>query len=260
MSVGSNARENGAGKRTIRVAAAGDIHCWPGREDEVRGSLGDVADQADLLVLAGDLTTHGEPEEARALARICADLGVPVFAILGNHDWHAGKSEAVEEVLTEAGVTMLERRAVVHRTPRGDVGIVGAKGFIGGFQGSHLPDFGEPLLREVYAETTRYVEALDRGLREIAHCPIRIVVLHYAPCLDTIEGEGEGIHAFLGSDRLAVPIHEHEPDLVVHGHAHSGRLEGAIGEVPVFNVSSPVIGRGYWVFEFQAAQAVAPIH
>jgi Icc-related predicted phosphoesterase len=139
--------------------------------------------------------------------------------------------------------------------------VAGTKGFVGGFPGSHLPDFGEPLLREVYRETTREVEALDRGLREIALCQVRIVMLHYAPTRDTIEGEAPGIWAFLGTDRLAAPIAEHEPDLVLHGHAHSGTFEGALGGVPIYNVSVPVMGRDFWLFELEATAAPStPIH
>jgi len=112
-----------------------------------------------------------------------------------------------------------------------------------------MPDFGEPLLREVYAEGMREVEALDAGLREIALSPLRIVLLHYSPATDTLEGERRDIWAFLGSDRLAVPIREHAPDLVLHGHAHAGTFAGHIGEVPVHNVSVPVMGEDFWVFE-----------
>src|SRR5438034_132546 len=130
-----------------------------------------------------------------------------------------------------------------------EIGIVGAKGFVGGFHGAHLPDFGEPLLRELYAETTREVKAVARGLKSIAHCPVRIVLLHYAPVAETLVGEPAGIWSMLGSDRLAAPISEHEPDLVLHGHAHAGAFQGAIGPVPVYNVSVPVIGRDFSVFE-----------
>jgi uncharacterized protein len=131
---------------------------------------------------------------------------------------------------------------------------------VGGFPGSHLPDFGEPLLRTVYGETTRDVEALDRGLREIALCPTRIVLLHYAPLEQTIAGEPPGIWAFLGTDRLAAPIAEHEPDLVLHGHAHAGTFEGAIGDSPVYNVSVPVMERDFWLFELDARPATRAIH
>ena len=130
-----------------------------------------------------------------------------------------------------------------------EVGIAGLKGFVGGFPGSSLPDFGEPLLREVYRQTSDDVAALDEGLRAIAHCPYRIVLMHYSPCADTLRGEPEGIWAFLGNERIAAPIREHEPDLVLHGHAHAGTFEGRIGASPVYNVSVPVMGRDFWLLE-----------
>ena len=216
---------------------------------------------ADLVLLAGDLTTHGEPEQGAVLAEACAPLGLPVIAVLGNHDWHADRRDELVAVLESGGIQVLDRSWTTCVAGGVDVGIVGVKGFVGGFPGSHLPDFGEPLLRTVYRETSAEVEALDRGLREIALCPTRIVLLHYAPTEATIDGEAPGIWAFLGTDRLAAPIAEHEPDLVLHGHAHSGTFSGQIGEVPVYNVSVPVIGRDFWLFELDvSAPARTPIH
>jgi len=245
----------------LRIAAAGDIYYSPAHREQVHEAFARLRDSDDLVMLAGDLTTHGEPEQAQVLADATRDLDVPIFAVLGNHDWHADRVPELREVLEGGGIRLLDREHVICQAGGVEVGIVGVKGFVGGFAGSHLPDFGEPLLREVYAETSRDVEALDHGLREIAVCPTRIVVLHYAPIAATIDGEGSGIYAFLGSDRLAAPIAEHEPDLVLHGHAHSGTFQGAIGEVPVYNVSVPVIERDFWLFELDvAARARAPIH
>src|SRR5437868_9718541 len=194
----------------LRIAAAGDLHCSEQRREEVAESVAALDGAADLVLLAGDLTTLGEPEQGRVLADACARLDIPVFAVLGNHDWHAARSDELVSVLEEGGVRVLDREWATCQAGGSEVGIVGVKGFVGGFPGSHLPDFGEPLLREVYRETSQEVEALDRGLREIALCPIRIVLLHYAPTSATVEGEAPGIWAFLGTDRLAAPIAEHE--------------------------------------------------
>ncbi len=254
-------RQQTGGSRCLRIAAAGDLHCSEAHREQIRQSFHALRDVADLVLLAGDLTTHGEPEQGAVLADACAALDVPVFAVLGNHDWHADRRDDLVEVLRAGGIRVLDRDWTTCEAAGLEVGIVGIKGFVGGFPGSHLPDFGEPLLRDVYRETSLEVEALDRGLREIAVCPTRIVLLHYAPSEATIAGEPQGIWAFLGTDRLAAPIAEHEPDLVVHGHAHAGTFEGAIGDVPVYNVSVPVIGRDFWLFELDVrAPARTPIH
>lgn len=250
-----------ASSGSVRIAAAGDIHCSQATRERTERAFAGLRGRADLLLLAGDLTTHGEPEQAAVLAGACRELELPVVAVLGNHDWHADRTDAVIEVLEDAGVTVLDRSTATYCLSDIEIGIVGAKGFVGGFPGSHLPDFGEPLLREVYAETTRDVEAVDRGLKAIAHCPLRIVLLHYAPSAETLIGEPEPIWTMLGSDRLAAPIAEHEPDLVLHGHAHAGTFTGAIGAVPVFNVSVPVMGRDFWIFEVaDLERATAPVH
>jgi len=202
-----------------------------------------------IVLLAGDLTTHGEPEQAAILAEAASALEIPVLSVLGNHDWHSNRRDEVTAVLEESGVVVLDRGHRVLEICDTQVGVVGCKGFVGGFTGSHIPDFGEPLLRQVYAEGMAEVEALDAGLRAVAMCPFRIVLLHYAPTTETLEGERRDIWAFLGSDRLAVPIREHAPDLVLHGHAHAGTFAGRIAEVPVHNVSVPVMGEDFWVFE-----------
>jgi Icc-related predicted phosphoesterase len=245
---------------TIRVAAAGDIHCRDSVRDDVIRAFAGLAGEIDLVLLAGDLTTCGDPHEAEILAEACAPLSVPVVAVLGNHDWHAGRADEVVAVLERGGIQVLERASTIHEISGHEVGIVASKGFVGGFGPSHLPDFGEPLLRDVYAETSRDVDALDAGLREVANCPLRIVLLHYAPVEETLVGERRDIWVFLGTDRLAAPIVEHQPDVVLHGHAHSGTFEGRIGEVPVYNVSVPVMGRDFWLLELSVpARAGTPI-
>jgi Icc-related predicted phosphoesterase len=241
----------------IRIAAAGDVHYGGERDRErARSAFAGLEGRADLILLAGDLTTHGEPEQAAVVAGAAAELGVPVLAVLGNHDWHSNRRDEVAAVLEEAGVGVLDRSHRVLELCGTQVGVAGTKGFVGGFTGSHMPDFGEPLLRQVYAQGMEEVAALDASLRAIAMCPFRIVLLHYAPTAQTLEGERRDIWAFLGTDRLAVPIAEHAPDLVLHGHAHAGTFAGAIGEVPVYNVSVPVMAEDWWVFEMTGAKRV----
>jgi uncharacterized protein len=234
---------------SVRVAAAGDIHCSEEERSRLETAFMDAERESDLILLAGDLTTYGEPEQAEVLADVARGIGAPVYAVLGNHDWHADRHEELVSALRGGGIHVLERASDVVTVGGIEVGIVGTKGFVGGFTGSLLPDFGEPLLRRVYAETSAEVSALDRGLRKVCDCAVRIVLLHYAPTKTTIEGEPETIWTYLGSERLAEPIAEHQPDLVLHGHGHRGSFAGQIGDVPVFNVGIPVIGRDFWIFE-----------
>ena len=246
------------GRCRVRVAAAGDLHCREANADHVAEAFQAIASEADLILLAGDLTTHGEPAQAVFLAQACDGIAVPVVAVLGNHDFHSAQADELSAALAEAGIIVLDRQSQVFDVDGTEVGVVGVKGFVGGFAGSHLPDFGEPLLREVYRETSDEVEAIADGLTAVAHCPIRIVLLHYAPIEETLEGEPVGIHTFLGSSRLADPIREHEPDLVLHGHAHAGSFEGSIGNTPVHNVSVPVMKQDFWVFQLEAEERAAP--
>ena len=188
---------------TIRIAAAGDIHCHEGNRAEIVEAFARIGERADLVLLAGDLTTHGEPEQAAVLANACSGLDVPVFAVLGNHDWHANRMNEVVRALETGGITVIDRRSAILEVRGVSVGLAGAKGFVGGFADSELPDFGEPLLRAVYAETGAEVRALDVALEEIAGCPIRIALLHYSPTTTTLEGERPTLWTYLGSDRLA---------------------------------------------------------
>jgi Icc-related predicted phosphoesterase len=211
--------------RPIRIAAAGDIHCSPETKERL----------------------------AEALADICASLTARVVAVLGNHDWHANRIDDVLGALERAGISVLNPGTTTCTVDGTSVGVVGTKGFVGGFPDSQLPDFGEPILRQVYRETTAEVEAIEAGLEEIAACDRRIVLLHYAPTTTTLEGEPRVIWAFLGTDRMATPIGEQRPDVVLHGHAHRGTFEGRIGEVPVYNVAVEVMQRDFFVFELDGA-------
>jgi uncharacterized protein len=240
----------------IRIASAGDIHCGARPEDRERIERAFAALEPDLdaILLAGDLTTCGDPAEAQVLAEICERLPVPVFAVLGNHDWHANRTHEVVATLTRGSIHMLERSSARLDVRGTSVGIVGLKGFVGGFPDWTLPDFGEPLLRQLYAETTLDVDALDRELEAVEDCDVRIVLMHYAPTPTTLEGEPRAIWAFLGSDRYARPIGAHRPDLVLHGHAHAGSFEGFIGAVPVYNVAVHVTKKDWWVVDLGAAR------
>jgi uncharacterized protein len=249
------------GDARMRIAAAGDVHCSEDNRDAVMTAFEAIDGEVDAVLLAGDLTTHGEPEQGAVLADACRGMETPVVAVLGNHDLHANRADELVEVLRDAGIVVLERSHTTVVTDGCQLGVAGVKGFVGGFRGLGLPDFGEPSLRAIYAECGEEVDALSHGLHEIALCPFRVALLHYAPIVETLHGEPSEIWTFLGSDRLAAPLLEHRPDLVLHGHAHAGRLHGDLEGLPVYNVSVPVMGQDFWVFELTGAgRAATPIH
>jgi uncharacterized protein len=242
---------------TIRVAAAGDIHAGAGEFDRIREAFERIGDQADLVLLAGDLTQHGQVDEVCVVADACRGLEIPVVAVLGNHDWQSDRADDLRRALVEAGIVVLDRSHTIVSVGGVSVGIAGVKGFVGGFA-QQWANFGEPLFRQAYAETTRDVEALDQSLAAIDPCGIRIALLHYSPVEATLVGEPERLWLVLGAERLAGPLRRHRPDLVVHGHAHHGSFQGDVEGVPVYNVSVHVTGRDFWTFELDASSRSSP--
>jgi uncharacterized protein len=238
----------GQASRPLRLALTADVHADELTQKALVEAFAGAPD-ADLVLIAGDLTTLGEPEQARILAAACAQLSVPAVSVLGNHDFHSGEEAELRALLSEAGLVLLDGEATRFDLDGTSVGIAGSKGFVGGFPDWELPNFGEPLLRQLYEATTAETEKLRRALGEIAGCDLRIALLHYAPTSSTLAGEPEVIWPFLGSHRLGHPILEARPDLVLHGHAHAGTFRGRIGDVPVLNVAVAVTGRTFTVVE-----------
>src|SRR3954469_13015488 len=187
----------------VRVAAAGDIHVDAHNRDAVAEAFSALDGAVDLVLIAGDLTTHGEPEQGELFVACRRETDLPVVAVLGNHDCHSGQADELSAVLREGGIDVLAPGAGRREVGGVEVGVAGVKGFVGGFEGSFVSDFGEPLLRECYAATGREVDALDGALREIEGCGVRIALMHYSPVRETLVGEPPGIWTFLGSGRLA---------------------------------------------------------
>ncbi len=236
----------------IRVAAVGDIHMGPDSQGLLRPAFETLPECADLLLLAGDLTRHGTPEEARVVAQEVRGLPVPVVAVLGNHDHHDEQPEKVTGILQEAGVTVLEGEGTVVECGSVSVGIAGAKGFGGGFVGRSAGEFGEPLMKEFVRTTRRSADSLRGALEDVRArgCEVRVALTHFSPVADTLAGEPPEIYPFLGSYLLAEAIDTAGADLSVHGHAHAGTEHGmTAGGVRVRNVAQPVIRRAFNVYQ-----------
>ena len=231
---------------SVRIAAVGDIHVGTGGTD--LGQLwGDLGATADVLLLAGDLTKCGTPEEADIVAAAVADLTIPVVAVLGNHDVHSGQVPAVVQALEGGGVTVLEGAGCMLEVGGARVGVAGVKGFGGGFPGSSCADFGEPEMKAFVQAARTSAAARDAALSGL-EADVLVALMHYAPCRATLVGEPEGIHAFLGCYQLGEAVEGAGADLAIHGHAHAGSRRGATeGGVPTFNVARPVLGAAYTI-------------
>jgi Icc-related predicted phosphoesterase len=224
---------------SVRIAAVGDLHCSRTSTGAFQALFARVAESADVLAMCGDLTDHGQAEEARVLAKELQALKIPKLAVLGNHDFESETAAEVVEILSASGVTILDGTALEIL----GVGIAGAKGFAGGFGERALQAWGEEpiktFVRSAVEETLKLESALAR-LRTMG----RVVIMHYAPVRDTCDGEPFEIYPFLGSSRLEEPINRYAASVVFHGHAHSGRPEGKTSAgVPVYNVALPLLQR-----------------
>lgn len=223
----------------VRFAAVGDLHCTEACAGTLRPLFARAAAAADVLLLCGDLTDYGTPNEAKVLADELSVVSMPVVAVLGNHDFESGVPGEVRSILRGAGVQLLDGEA----TEVLGVGIAGAKGFAGGFGRAALGAWGEPAIKAFVHEALQEALKLEAALAKL-RTPRRIAMLHYSPIVDTVRGEPPEIFAFLGSARLEEPLLRHRVDFVVHGHAHRGSPEGrTVNGVPVYNVARPLLQR-----------------
>lgn len=225
-----------------RLAAVADLHCPRTSEDVLKPFFHQIGAQADVLLLCGDLTDYGKPEEAKSLARALSIVDhMPILAVLGNHDHETGAAEEVEHILCDSGVHVLDGTSI----EIDGVGYVGVKGFAGGFGDRSLQPWGETVLKQFVREAVEEALKLESALAKMSAAP-RIVLLHYAPIRGTVEGEPAEIIPFLGSSRLEDPLNRYGVTAVFHGHAHHGSPEGTTREgVPVYNVAMPLLRRRY---------------
>src|SRR3954462_11195112 len=225
----------------VRVAALADLHCTKTSQGAFQPLFNRVSDSADILVIAGDLTDYGLPEEAAVLARELTALRIPAAAVLGNHDLQSGKSSEVRETLAASGLTVLDGDACELQ----GIGIAGVKGFGGGFGRHALGPWGETIIKQFVHEAVDEALKLEAALTRLRTKQI-VALLHYSPIRATVDGEPLEIYPFLGSSRLEEPISRYPVTMVFHGHAHRGQLEGTTkGGVPVYNVAMPLLARSF---------------
>jgi Icc-related predicted phosphoesterase len=234
----------------MRIAALADIHFSPPAYDRIRTVMERVRDEADLLIIAGDLTNYGKVQEMESLLNALVRLRIPIVAVLGNHDYESGQEGELMRMMTAEGIKVLDGTAY----ERDGVGFAGTKGFIGGFGRGALTAFGEPQIKLIVQAAVDEALKLERALAQI-RTEKRVVVLHYAPILSTVVGESPEIYPYLGTSRLSEVVDRNGANFIVHGHAHHGVREGkTVSGIPVYNVALHLLQaqdppRAYRVFD-----------
>lgn len=221
----------------VRLAALADLHCDRNCQGSLNALFGSLAERADVVLLCGDLTHHGTPEEAAVLVRELAPVRVPVIAVLGNHDHQSAQVAETTRVLADAGLHVLDGDTFeIH-----GIGFAGVKGFCGGFGARALESWGEDILKRFVHETVDEALKLESALSRLSS-EVRVVLTHYAPIVETVAGEPAEIYPFLGSSRLEEPLNRYHVVAAFHGHAHHGAPEGRTSAgVPVYNVSMALL-------------------
>lgn len=217
----------------MRIAALADLHFTPAAYEGYRTTLEHVRNEADVLVLAGDLTNYGKTSEMETLLNVLVRLRIPIVAVLGNHDYESGQESELMKMMSAEGLKVLDGTAY----ERDGVGFAGTKGFIGGFGRGALTAFGEPEVKRFVQAAIDEALKLERAISQL-RTEKRVIVLHYSPVASTVHGEPAEIFPYLGTSRLAEVVDRTEATLVVHGHAHHGSPEGkTVGGIPVYNVA-----------------------
>jgi Icc-related predicted phosphoesterase len=226
----------------LKIAAVGDIHCTRTSHGKLQPLFTAMSDSADCILLCGDLTDLGLPEEAHILVDELSGIRhKPIIGVLGNHDFESGKQEEVARILSEGGVLLLDGGTAEVN----GVGFAGVKGFAGGFGRRILEPFGEEAIKNFVREGVDEALKLESALARL-RTPQRIAVLHYSPIQATVEGEPPEIYPFLGSSRLEEPLIRYPVGAVFHGHAHYGRAEGRMSNgTPVYNVAMALLRRDF---------------
>lgn len=226
----------------VRIGAIADIHAHAGNEPALRGLFERAQADADLLIVAGDLTDTGLEDEAKLLAKVHEEYDIPMAVVLGNHDFHHDQQVGIRKALEKRGIVVLDGEGWTFEHNGVKVGVAGSVGFGGGFRPYGASPFGEPEWKYLYAKIVEETRKLDRGLAAVSGADHIIAMTHYSPTADTMGDEPEALHPYLGSSELGDAIERHNVLLAVHGHAHRGRLEGCTTNgIPVFNVAVPIV-------------------
>jgi Icc-related predicted phosphoesterase len=229
-------------KREIVLAAMADVHFTRNSQGSLKHIFSQLAREADVLLLCGDITEAGFPEEARALVDELRTLSnFPVIAVLGNHDFEQGKEVEIRRLFRKSGMVVLDGETCEFY----GVGFAGVKGFGGGFGNRALQPWGEQTIKQFVNAAIKEATSLESALAKL-RTKKKVVLLHYSPIRETVEGEHPEIFPYLGSSRLEDPLNRYSITAVFHGHSHHGTHEGkTVNGTPVYNVALSVLAQNF---------------
>jgi hypothetical protein len=192
----------------MRIAYVVDVH---GRFGAVQEALSEIS-PVDALVVGGDITTLGTPDDAERAVESWRPLAPHVFAVAGNMD-----SGAIDERLVELGVSLDGRGVALD-----DVGLAGV---------SAAPL--SPLHTPHEIPDDEFARKAEVGLAELRGCRVRILFPHAPPHGTACDRLRSGQH--VGSPALRALLEREQPDLVLCGHIHESRGEDTISRTRVVN-------------------------
>jgi 3',5'-cyclic AMP phosphodiesterase CpdA len=192
----------------VRILHVSDAHIGRGEDlaplEAVRELGASLA--PDLLVTTGDMTHRGRPEQIRRSAEVLRGLGLPLFAVPGNHDipytFPARFTRTFEQWESAYGDTqpLYSSEALVV------VGLNSVRAWL--HQGGALED--------------EQLELAARRLREAPERAYRVVALHHH--LAAPPWPKESKKPLRDRDRVLRALAEAGAELVLAGHVHQAAV------------------------------------
>jgi len=192
----------------MKIVALTDVH---GAYGIVRSILEREA-PFDAVVIGGDLTTRGTPEEAEAAIRSFGAFGSPVVVVAGNMD-----SPEVERAMGDAGL-LIDGKGVVLEG-------------VGFFGVSASPP--TPMHTPYEIPEEEILKRSEAGWSDLGEATIRVFVPHAPPWNTRLDVLRNGAHA--GSVSVRRVVESLSPDVVICGHIHESRGMDRLGRTHMMN-------------------------
>ena len=176
---------------------------------------------ADVIIIAGDLTTYGSAKEAEDAIKQLQSFNKPVFVVAGNMD-----PIELDDTFAQLGVSINGRGVVIDHV-----------GFFG-VSASPISPLSTPNeITEV--EISHHADA---GWKDVTSAKYRIFAPHAPPINTKLDMIHSGKH--VGSTAVRAFIEQHQPDVTICGHIHEARGSDAIGKTQIINCGP--VGKGYY--------------